>query len=82
MKEALENCPKNVLVMGNLDPVSVLKTASGEEVYLQTKELLLETAPFSNVILSTGCDVPPKIPFDNIKAFYQALEAYNESVSA
>ncbi len=40
-------------------------------------DLLEATAKYPNFILSTGCDVPPGIPFENITAFYSALEEFN-----
>ena len=80
MKDVLDACPQDVLIMGNLDPVSVLKIASDNEVFSQTMQLLDETSSYPNFVLSTGCDTPPEIPFDNIKAFYKALETYNEAI--
>lgn len=80
MKDVLDACPQDVLIMGNLDPVSVLKIASDNEVFSQTMQLLDETSSYPNFALSTGCDTPPEIPFDNIKAFYKALETYNEAI--
>ena len=78
MVKALQNVPDDVLVMGNLDPVGLLKHATENEVYNVTKELLEQTAGYNNFILSTGCDVPPHIPFDNIRAFYKAVADYNK----
>lgn len=80
MADALSNCPTNLLVMGNLDPVGLFKQASAQEVYDATKKLLDETKAWKNFVLSTGCDVPPAIPNENIKAFYQALADYNQSL--
>lgn len=40
MLAALEECPSNALVMGNLDPVGIFKQATAEEVYQQTYALL------------------------------------------
>jgi uroporphyrinogen decarboxylase len=79
MVEALKECPATTLVMGNLDPVGVMKQASAEKVKAETLNLLRRTAEFGNYILSTGCDVPPEIPMDNIKAFYEALHEYNNN---
>lgn len=78
MLAALEECPSDVLVMGNLDPVGVFKQATAEEVYRQTYTLLQKTAVYPNFILSTGCDVPPEIPLDNVRAFYDAVDKYNQ----
>lgn len=78
MVEALKGCPADSLVMGNLDPVTVLQQASPEEVRNATMELLKATAEYLNFIISTGCDVPPHTSHDNIKAFYSAIEEYNK----
>ena len=76
--QVLDECPSDVLVMGNLDPVSVFKQSSAADVYKQTQQLLNKTARYRNFILSSGCDVPPLIPFENIKSFYDALDDYND----
>jgi uroporphyrinogen decarboxylase len=78
MVEALETCPPDLPVMGNIDPVTVMQQASPEQVYSAVSELLGKTEGFGNFILSTGCDVPPRTPVVNIQAFYQALADYNE----
>ena len=78
MVEALKACPADIPVMGNIDPVGVMQKASPEQVYSTVSELLEKTAEFDNFILSSGCDVPPRTPFENIQAFYKALADYNE----
>lgn len=77
MIEALEVCPSDCLVMGNIDPVGVLQMASPNEVKSVVTKLLERTSTYSNFILSTGCDVPPGVPEENIKAFYEALTEFN-----
>ena len=78
MVNALETCPSDLPVMGNIDPVGIMRQASPEQVYSSVSELLDKTSSYGNFILSTGCDVPPRTPFENIKAFYQALLDYND----
>lgn len=80
MPDALTNCPEDRLVMGNLDPVGLFKQSSSEEVYAATMNLLQQTNSWKNFVLSTGCDVPPHVPVENIKAFYQALDDFNNSI--
>lgn len=77
MEEVLKECPSNSLVMGNLDPVSLLKFSTPEEVYISTQKLLKETAPYPNFVLSTGCDCPYGIPDKNIVQMYKALSDFN-----
>jgi uroporphyrinogen decarboxylase len=78
MIQSLEQCPSNVLVMGNIDPVGVLKMMSPTEVEIQVSMLLEQTSLFPNFILSTGCDVPPNVNISNIQAFYNALMKFNK----
>jgi uroporphyrinogen decarboxylase len=75
--ETLEICPKNKLIMGNIDPVGVMKNKSPEQIKLFTANLLKRTSTYDNFVLSTGCDVPPHVPAENIRAFYEALDEYN-----
>jgi uroporphyrinogen decarboxylase len=77
MLMALNDCPSDVLVMGNLDPVAIFKSATPETVRSTVLELLNATANHPNFVLSSGCDVPPHTPHENIEAFYKALEEYN-----
>lgn len=79
MPDALANCPEDRLVFGNLDPVGLFKQSSSDEVYAATINLLQQTNSWKNFVLSTGCDVPPHVPVENIKAFYQALDDFNGS---
>jgi len=79
MAEALEQCPSDMLILGNIDPVGVLKLLPPQEVKKTVTSLLKATAGFKNFVLSTGCDVPPNVPADNIKAFFDALHEFNET---
>ena len=77
MVEALKTCPPEALVMGNLDPVGVFKMSTPDGVKQSVKNLLEQTAGYKNFVLSSGCDVPPHTPLENVEAFYEALAEYN-----
>lgn len=78
MVDALEKCPENCLIMGNIDPVNCMKMGTPQYVYDTVLDLLKRTSKYKNFILSTGCDVPPNVSSDNIEAFYRALSDYNK----
>jgi uroporphyrinogen decarboxylase len=78
MVETLKFCPKDKLIMGNIDPVGVMKMRSAREVKAFTSDLLNRTSGFDNFVLSTGCDLPPHVPTENISAFFEALDDYNK----
>lgn len=73
MAEALSVCPGDVLVMGNVDPVSVMKSGTPAQIEQEVASLLSKCGNYSNFVLSTGCDVPPEVPFENIAAFYKHI---------
>jgi len=77
MEATLKACPNDILVMGNIDPVGILKQATSDKVYEETTKLLEKTKLYRNFVLSSGCDMPPGVPMANIKAFYQALNDFN-----
>ena len=59
MEEALKEVPADALAMGNLDPVSLFKMLSPEEMKKATLQLLEATSAYPNFVLSSGCDIPP-----------------------
>ncbi|GAT62236.1 uroporphyrinogen decarboxylase family protein [Paludibacter jiangxiensis] len=80
MVQALNDCPSDVIVMGNLDPVGVFKMGTPDEVYVQTKALLEKTANYANFVISSGCDIPPHASNANIEAFFSAVKDYNNNM--
>ncbi|MDR3651402.1 MAG: uroporphyrinogen decarboxylase family protein [Paludibacter sp.] len=77
MEGVLKQCPSDVVVMGNLNPVGVFKQGSVESVKLETRSLLQKMAGYKNFVISSGCDLPPHVPEVNIRAFLETVEAYN-----
>jgi uroporphyrinogen decarboxylase len=76
MKLMLEKMPDDVVVMGNIDPVAQLTEGTPEGTYAATKELLERCSEHRNFVISTGCDVPPHANWDNIDAFFRAVEDF------
>lgn len=77
MTDVLRDVPATALAMGNLDPVSMFKDATPEEMRSATLQLLEQTRQYSNFVLSSGCDTPPHTPMANIDAFFEALGEFN-----
>ncbi len=75
-KDILEQVPADVVVMGNIDPVGVLRMGSPETVCKATTELLEKCSTYPNFVLSSGCDMPPKTPWENIGAFFAAAQDF------
>jgi uroporphyrinogen decarboxylase len=80
MSQIMPQIPGGRIAFGNVDPAGVLKNGDVAEVRTITMELLEKTANYKNFVLSTGCDVPPGTPENNIAAFFAALESFNRSI--
>ena len=78
MAEVTRDVPPTALAMGNLDPVSVFKTATPEQMREATAALLEKMKGFPNFVLSSGCDTPPHTPIANIDMFFDTLKMYND----
>lgn len=72
MAEVLSKVPADLAVMGNVDPVGLMKMGSPEQVMAKVGELLKISSGHHNFVLSTGCDVPPAAPEANIRMFFSA----------
>jgi len=71
MVKAAKMVPGNIVLIGNVNPTKILADGTVEEVKEATTELLENMRPYPNFILSTGCDLPPETPLENIKAFVE-----------
>ena len=76
LKDMLDKFPSDVPVMGNVDPAGVLRMGTPESVREATLALMNECAGYPNFVLSSGCDMPPMTPWDNIDAFFKASNEF------
>ena len=78
MEEVIGDVPPTALAMGNLDPVSLFKDGTPEEMRLAAWQLLGKMRDYPNFVLSSGCDTPPHTPIENVDAFFRALDDWNK----
>ena len=78
MKAMVEKFPEDVLVMGNVDPAGVLRMGSPESVKAETLRIMSDCCGHDNFVISSGCDIPPMTPWENIGAFFDAVKAFYE----
>jgi uroporphyrinogen decarboxylase len=78
MDEVIRDVPPTALAMGNLDPVSLFKDGTPEQMRKATFDLLDKMRSYPNFVLSSGCDTPPHTPIENINVFFDALNEWNE----
>ena len=74
--DIIAQVPESTFVMGNVDPAGILRMGTPEKVREATLALLGKCSKYPNFLLSSGCDIPPMTPWENIKAFFAAFEEY------
>ena len=77
LKDMLEIAPPSVPVMGNVSPSGEFLGGSPESVRRAVYGLMEECSGYPSFILSSGCDIPPKTPWENIRAFFKASEDFS-----
>jgi len=71
LKAVAEKVPEDVVLIGNTNPTATMVDGTPEQVRREVRELLAVMEPYPNFILSTGCDLPPETPLENIEAFME-----------
>ncbi len=77
-KDIISKVPSDVIVMGNIDPAGVLRMGTPDSVREATLSLLRNCSKYPNFVLSSGCDIPPMTPWENIEAFFAASKEFYE----
>ena len=72
-EKAMELGSKRVTLRGNLDPSSVFRFGTPQTIQATTEQLIHEVQHYPKWILSSGCDIPPGTPENNIRAFMAAV---------
>lgn len=75
LPDILARMPADCIILGNISPVTHFLKGTPESMQAAVRELRLACAGHDNFILSSGCDIPPACPWENIRAFFQAAEA-------
>jgi len=76
MAEIMRQLPEGVYGMGNVDPSSQFRNGTPQSIYSNTTDLLTECCRYKNFIISSGCDIPPATPWENIDAFFSAVSDF------
>ena len=77
--DVIDQLPVDGIVMGNVDPVGVLWLGTPELVRETTLALLEKCSGYHGFVLSSGCDIPPMTPWENIDAFFSANEEFHNA---
>ena len=76
MAAMMAKFPADVVVMGNVDPAGVLRQGTPELVRTATLDVMNKCCSYPNFLISSGCDIPPATPWENVDAFFAAVEEF------
>lgn len=76
MIEMLKAASPDTVIMGNVDPAGQIRGGTPESVKAETKRIMSECCSHPNFVISSGCDIPPASSWDNIDAFFEAVEEF------
>ena len=80
MEEMLSHIPQNIITMGNISPAEQFRGGTPESMKEAVQELLSKCGKYPNFIISSGCDIPPLSSWDNIEAFFSAVNEYYKEI--
>ena len=74
MEAVMKATPADILVMGNIDPAGQFANGTPESITAATRDLLAHCGSYPNFVPSSGCDIPAHAKWENIDAFFKAVE--------
>jgi uroporphyrinogen decarboxylase len=76
MVKAKEVLGGKMCFAGNIDPVNVLLNGTAQEVKEACRRVIERVGAEGGFILMPGCDIPPTVPFENIRKFIQVAREW------
>lgn len=76
IEDGLRAVPSDRMVIGNIDPAGIFRQGTPELVKQETLSLLERCSKYPNFVISSGCDIPPVTPLENIDGFFQAVDEF------
>lgn len=74
MSHIMANTPADILAMGNIDPAGQFVGGTVESITDATRKLMEKCGKYPNFVPSSGCDIPAHANWENIHAFFKAIE--------
>ena len=76
MAEMMKHIPENIIAMGNISPAEQFRGGTPESIRLAVLDILEKCGKYPNFVISSGCDIPPLSSWDNINAFFAAVNEF------
>ena len=82
MAEMMTHIPAGTVAMGNVDPAGEFRNGTPESIRAATLGVMDACCKYPNFVLSSGCDIPPLSRWENIDAFFAAVNEFYAGTAA
>lgn len=79
MEEMMKHIPADVIASGNVEPAGQFRNGTVESITAETKAVMDRCCQYPNFVISSGCDIPPMSPWENIDAFFTAIDDWYQA---
>lgn len=76
MAQMMAHIPEDIIAMGNVDPAGEFRNGTPESIREATLRVMEANCHRPNFVISSGCDIPPLSPWENIDAFFAAVAEF------
>ena len=76
LASVLPEAPQDALVMGNVSPSRQFCNGTPATITEETHRIMSACSGHPNFMVSSGCDIPPLSPWENIDAFFEAVKSF------
>ena len=76
MEEMMAQMPADIPAMGNVDPAGQFRGGTPESIREETLAIMNACCKYPNFVISSGCDIPPASKWENIDAFFKAVDEF------
>ena len=82
MAEMMTHIPAGTVAMGNVDPAGEFRNGTPESIRAATLGVMDACCKYPNFVISSGCDIPPLSRWENIDAFFAAVNEFYAGTAA
>jgi uroporphyrinogen decarboxylase len=75
LARARELLDGRIALAGNMNPVAIMQAGSPAEVTAACQACIRAAGPGPGYLLMPGCDIPPTVPVENVRAMVEAAHA-------
>ncbi len=76
IETTLKALPEDRMIIGNIDPAGTIRNGNPAMIRKEVLELLERCSQYPNFVISSGCDIPPMTPLENLQAFFDAVQEF------